>query len=108
MKRVFVGFAAVPFLAGVAMAGQPMAMSDAQMDRVTAGIEINIVSGDTGATNLVELVLAPPPRVLGIQTGNDPHQPPAGFTIISPGPERTFEGVELQYNITLLTVRPGS
>jgi len=37
MKKLLVGLAAMPFLAGVAMAGQPMALNDAQMDRVTAG-----------------------------------------------------------------------
>jgi hypothetical protein len=35
MKKLVVGLAAVPFLAGIAMAGQPVPLSDAQMDRVT-------------------------------------------------------------------------
>ena len=37
MKKLLIGLAAVPFLAGVAMAGQPPPLSDAQMDKVTAG-----------------------------------------------------------------------
>jgi hypothetical protein len=37
MKRLLVGIAALPFLAGVASAAQPMPLSDAQMDKVTAG-----------------------------------------------------------------------
>lgn len=35
MKKALMGLAVLPFLAGVAAAGQPM--SDQQMDRVTAG-----------------------------------------------------------------------
>jgi hypothetical protein len=39
MKKLFIGLAAVPFLAGVAMAGQPTPLSDSAMDQVTAGYE---------------------------------------------------------------------
>ena len=35
MKKVLMGLAALPFLAGVAVAGQPL--TDQQLDRVTAG-----------------------------------------------------------------------
>jgi hypothetical protein len=42
MKKLLVGVAAVPFLASVAMAGQPMALNDAQMDKVVAGGGIEI------------------------------------------------------------------
>jgi hypothetical protein len=37
MKKLLAGFAALLFLAGVAMAEQPTPLSDAQMDNVTAG-----------------------------------------------------------------------
>jgi hypothetical protein len=37
MKRLLHGIAALPFLAGVALAQQPMPLSDRQMDKVTAG-----------------------------------------------------------------------
>jgi hypothetical protein len=37
MKKLLVGLAPVQFLARFAMAGQPMPLSDAQMDKVTAG-----------------------------------------------------------------------
>jgi hypothetical protein len=37
MKKLFIGLAAVPFLAGVSMAGQPTPLSDSAMDQVTAG-----------------------------------------------------------------------
>jgi hypothetical protein len=36
MKKLLFGLAAVPFLAGVASAAEPL--GDAQMDRVTAGV----------------------------------------------------------------------
>jgi len=39
-KRLFVGPAALPFLVGAAMAGQPAQLSDSQMDQVTAGFTI--------------------------------------------------------------------
>ncbi len=37
MKKALMGLAVLPFLAGVAVAGQPL--SDQQMDRVTAGFD---------------------------------------------------------------------
>src|SRR5215469_2225666 len=46
MKTLFFGLAALPLLAGVAMAGQPASLTDAQMDKVTAGLSIVIVNGD--------------------------------------------------------------
>ena len=40
MKKLLVGLAAVPFFACVAMAGQPVSLSNAQMDKVTAGFNV--------------------------------------------------------------------
>jgi len=40
MNKLLAGFAALPFLVGVAMAGQPVPLSDTQMDRVTAGVTV--------------------------------------------------------------------
>src|SRR5689334_10766998 len=37
MKKLLVGLAIMPFLVGVALAGQPMPLSEAQMDEVTGG-----------------------------------------------------------------------
>ena len=37
MTKILLGLAALPFFAGVAMAGQPMSLSDKQMDEVSAG-----------------------------------------------------------------------
>jgi hypothetical protein len=39
MNRVLCGLAALPFLAGVAVAGQPAPLTDSQMDNVTAGFD---------------------------------------------------------------------
>lgn len=41
MKSLLVGIAALPFLVGVAMAGQPAPLSDAQMDQVVAGLDVH-------------------------------------------------------------------
>ena len=48
MRKVLLGCAALVCSSGLAMAGQPMLLNDAQMDRVTAGfngngIETNVV-----------------------------------------------------------------
>jgi hypothetical protein len=39
MKRFLFGLAALPFLAGAALAGQPAPLTNAQMDQVTAGFD---------------------------------------------------------------------
>lgn len=39
MKRLLLGLAVLPFLAGVSMAGSPAALTDKQMDTVTAGFD---------------------------------------------------------------------
>ena len=44
MKKLFFGLAALPFLAGVAIAGQSAPLTEAQMDEVTAGLAIVLVS----------------------------------------------------------------
>jgi hypothetical protein len=40
MTKLLYGVAALPFLAGVAFAGEPMQLSDKQMDKVTAGFDL--------------------------------------------------------------------
>jgi hypothetical protein len=37
MTKLFLGLASLPFIASMAMASQPVALSDTQMDKVTAG-----------------------------------------------------------------------
>jgi len=39
MKRLLFGLVALPFLAGVSLAAQPVPLSDTQMDVVTAGFD---------------------------------------------------------------------
>jgi hypothetical protein len=63
MKKLVVGLAAVPFLAGIAMAGQPVPLSDAQMDRVTAGYEAGVFNG---ASQYLEITAFEPPSATGI------------------------------------------
>ena len=52
MKKLLVGLAALPFLAGVAMAGQPVPLSDAQMDKVTAGLVVLFTFSGNGFTGV--------------------------------------------------------
>jgi hypothetical protein len=46
MKKVLMGLAALPFLAGVAAAGQPL--TDQQLDRVTAGFTATSIADAQG------------------------------------------------------------
>jgi len=41
MKRLILGLAVLPFLAGISMAGTPTVLTDKQMDQVTAGFDFN-------------------------------------------------------------------
>jgi len=72
VKQLVAGLAALPLLAGMAIAGQPAALSDTQMDRVTAGLVLGyspvgsgLVSGcsiggvDCGNTPVTVTVSAP-------------------------------------------------
>jgi hypothetical protein len=43
MKKLLCGLAALPFLAGVALAGESMQLSDKQMDKVTAGFDLTAI-----------------------------------------------------------------
>lgn len=43
MKKLLCGVAALPFLAGVALAGEPMQLNDGQMDNVTAGFDLSVI-----------------------------------------------------------------
>jgi len=39
MRKLLLGLAVLPFLAGVSLAGQPQALTDQQMDKVAAGFD---------------------------------------------------------------------
>jgi len=43
MKQLLYGLAVLPFLAGLALAEQPMQLSDKQMDKVTAGFDLRLI-----------------------------------------------------------------
>lgn len=57
MKNLVLGLAAVPFVAGVALAAQPL--SDNQMDKVVAGHDLSLVE-TTDVTNIIIRVNEPP------------------------------------------------
>jgi hypothetical protein len=81
MKRLLLGLAVLPFLAGVSLAAQPVPLSDTQMDTVTAGFDF----AETEVTNTswtrvaVDLpVLAACPGVCYLQIAGTPYSgPPA-------------------------------
>jgi hypothetical protein len=53
MKSVLSGLAALPLLAGVALAGQPVQLNDKQMDKVTAGWDAQFTeTSNTSITNV--------------------------------------------------------
>jgi hypothetical protein len=73
MKRLLIGLATAPFLAGVAMAGQPMPLSDVQMDKVTAGYEANTFAGTIQYLELSFPPLTVEALVPLTDTGEDAH-----------------------------------
>jgi hypothetical protein len=103
MKKLLVGIAALPFMVGFAMAGQPTQLSDGQMDKVTAGsgIEYNaLASGIEVLVNSDVAIFA-----IAFQNGNvDPHN--VGFNISAAAePANTFD---LTHNLPIGPWRPGS
>ena len=54
MKKLLSGLAALPFLASIALAGQPVPLTDAQMDKVSAGFSfMEIDTSDTSTTTVL-------------------------------------------------------
>jgi hypothetical protein len=51
MKMLFAGLVALPFLAGVAMAGELAPLSDTQLDQVTAGLSFSVNNALSGTQN---------------------------------------------------------
>lgn len=67
MKKVLMGLAALPLLAGVASAGQPL--TDQQLDRVTAGFTSFATAdaeGLVGESGIVETTAATLSQVLAV------------------------------------------
>ena len=51
MKKLLLGLAVLPFLAGVSVAGQPQPLTDQQMDKVSAGFDFTEADvNNVGAT----------------------------------------------------------
>jgi hypothetical protein len=88
MKKLLVGLAALPFLAGVAMAGQPVSLSDAQMDKVTAGLVVDFIfsnNGFTAAFNNLGFHIPPGAAFLGAGFSSLDGEVPPGFPIVVVG-----------------------
>ena len=71
MKKVLMGLAALPFMAGVAMAGQPL--TSQQMDQVTAGfssISVADAEGLVGESGSVLTTTATLAQVLPLATAH--------------------------------------
>jgi len=60
MKKLLSGLAALPFLASLALAGQPAKLTDLQMDKVTAGHDF-FESFNTNFANITVWVALPAP-----------------------------------------------
>jgi hypothetical protein len=59
MRRLLYGLAALPLLAGVAMAQEPMKLSDQQMDKVTAGWDLRELDISNTSVTLVAIYQRP-------------------------------------------------
>jgi hypothetical protein len=82
MKSVFYGLAALPLLAGVALAGQPMQLSDTQMDKVTAGWDVRISEvSNTSVTGISVYEPAPNSARAVVILDAASHTPPIGANI---------------------------
>jgi hypothetical protein len=64
MKKLLLGLAVLPFLAGASVAGQPQPLTDQQMDKVAAGFDFTEI--DINNLGAVSIQI------------NDPANPPGG------------------------------
>ena len=55
MKKLVLGLAVLPFLAGVSLAGQPQALTDQQMDKVAAGFDFAEMDVNNVGTTITEV-----------------------------------------------------
>jgi len=63
MKKLLLGLAVLPFLAGVSLAGQPQALTDQQMDKVAAGFDFAEV--DINNVGAVAVLVNEPAVIVG-------------------------------------------
>lgn len=70
MKRLLLGMAILPFVAGVALAAQPL--TDKQMDKVTAGHTLVLLERTDVSVVGINVGVAPvtPPASAGLLIGN--------------------------------------
>ena len=60
MKRFLIGLAVLPFLAGVSLAAQPVPLTNAQMDAITAGFDfIEVDTTNIGVVGVAVNAAAP-------------------------------------------------
>jgi hypothetical protein len=92
MRKLLLGLAVLPFLAGVSLAGQPQPLTDQQMDKVSAGFDFMEVDvNNVGATAVFvnEGPRSPPPGGSFLSISGTPY--PSGvnsfqlFAIFGPG-----------------------
>ena len=55
MRKLLLGLAVLPFLAGVSLAGQPQPLTDQQMDKVAAGFDFAELDVNNVGQTLVEV-----------------------------------------------------
>ncbi len=75
MIKLLHGLAVLPFMAGIAMAGQPALLSDIQMDKITAGAANFLI------INNMRIPVDPLPANLNQVSTNTSHQ--TGDVVIS-------------------------
>ena len=56
MRKLLLGLAVLPFLAGVSLAGQPQPLTDQQMDKVSAGFSFTFGSLDITQDSVTETI----------------------------------------------------
>lgn len=91
MNKLLAGLAALPFLAGVATAGQPTPLTNTQMDQVTAGLAVWFVPAAGLFVVANPGTLGSPTPGPGTLVGNYPSldgvgPPFAGFPSVTKGP----------------------
>ena len=59
MKKLLIGLAVLPFLAGVSLAGQPQALTDQQMDKVSAGFDFAELDVNNVGTTMIGINFGP-------------------------------------------------
>jgi len=94
MKKLLFGLAALPFLTGVAMAGQPTLLSDVQMDKVTAG-DIVAPAGLITINNLPTTVTL---------TISNPNRPPPTVTYIISSPGFSYSSPKIVIPTFTITI----